>query len=238
MNQDNRTNKSVILVLIASLATFIVYSAVIFSICGFRDHQAVFWLSYVFMVVCVCVVSVSLILANQKTIQPRDRVLSFPIYQHCLIFFTAELLVSILFIILDKVGIPWGIPFSIQLVMLAIHIAFAVSCFYSKEVITNLQDKVRTNTTMMKMLCADAELLAEKISDPDTKKQATALAEAIRYSDNVSNEILQPMEAQIGQYITMAGMCADEKRFDEVKQCCVKAEALLRERNKKCSILK
>lgn len=213
------------------------YHVVLFSIAGFSGHGTAFWISYAFMVLGTVTVAFNCFRLEQSAIQPRDRVLGFPILKHCAVYLATELAVSVLFM-LRGAFCPNGIVLSVQLTLLVLHIVLVATCFQAKKTITELQDRTKRNTQMMLLLRADAEMLAEKTQDADAKKRAAALAEQLRYSDPVSNEALAVLEAQIGQTIAMATAYAEQGSAQEVVRCCEKAALLLQERNKKCALLK
>ncbi len=217
---------------------FVTYNIALFAISGFAGHGAEFWISYVFMLAAFVVVWFSGYKLRYQELQPKDWLLGYPILWHCAVHIGAEFVCSTVFMLLDKLDIPWGIVLAVQLILLAVHMVFVISCFVTKEIIDETQVKVKSATTFMKMLQADVEILAEKAADPETRQAFGKLAEEVKYSDHMSNEYLADIEESISQQVHAAGSFLDEQNTAAALECCRKAEQLLAERNKKCKLLK
>ena len=134
--------------------------------------------------------------------------------------------------------ISWKIGFIIQFIMLAAHIALVATSFLAKSTIEKTQTKVKDATNYIRLLQVDAEMVAQKCEDPETKTAFLKLAEAIRYSDPMSNPALFELEKQIAQHVSAADRCVFSKDYSGAMWCCKKASELLTERNKKCMVLK
>ena len=84
----------------------------------------------------------------------------------------------------------------------------------------------------IKSLQVDAEMLANTETDPEVKVALTKLAEAIRFSDPMSNEVLADIEAEIAAKVK-------ELKTAENKAEIIKVlDSLITERNKKAKLLK
>ncbi len=143
-----------------------------------------------------------------------------------------------MFMLLDRLAIPWGIVLAVQMILLAVHMVFVISCFVTKEIIDETQAKVSSSTMYMKMLQADAETLADRAADSEAAKAFRSFAEQIRYSDHMSNEALADIEGRIAEEVRSAGTFLDGGNTEAALGCCRKAQQLLEERNRKCKLLK
>lgn len=76
------------------------------------------------------------------------------------------------------------------------------------------------------------ELLADAEADKNVKRALQQLAEKIRFSDPMSSEELEELEAQI------SAKAAELKAADQKLPIINELNSLLVERNKKCKILK
>ena len=170
--------------------------------------------------------------------QPKDWLLGYPVLRHCTIYIILEFLASCVFIALDSRKCPWAVAFSVQIGLLAVHLVFVISCFLAKDIIEDVQDKVKADTTFAKLLKIDAEMIAEKTDDSEVKTKFLRLAEQIRYSDPKRNPVLEEMENQIAQLISDADIYVSVNDNKAAIANCEKAMALLSERNKKCKALK
>lgn len=227
-------NKKKTIAAVAALTVFVVYNAVLFVVSGFVGHGAAFWISYVFMLAAFVLIALNAALLGKRPIQPKDFLLSYPVLKHSTIYTVAEFIVSTLFMCLDKVMTSGAIPAAVQLVLLAVHIVFLSMCYYAKKTREDLQQKVNTSTQFMRKLRTDAETIADRISDADTKKVFSDFAEELRYSDPVSSPALSDIEARLSEVVDDAEDALADGRNDEAQSLCRKARLILKERNRLC----
>ena len=101
-----------------------------------------------------------------------------------------------------------------------------------REEINRVEEKVEKKVFYIKALQADVEMLASTETDSDTKAALTKLAEKIRFSDPMSNEILADLEAEITAKVK-------ELKTAENKSAIITVLiSLIIERNKKAKLLK
>lgn len=217
---------------------FVVYNVVLFVLCGFVGHGAAFWISYVFMIISFADVAVISYLLKGRSVLPKDWLLGYPILRHATIYIVIEFILSVSFMVGDYYKWKGSIAFATQMILLAVHLVFAISCFLAKEMIEEVQEKIQTNTTEMKLLQAEVEMVVEKTSDLDIKNAFRKLAEQVRYSDPVSNEYLSEIEREILTYVTSANVYLETNDKENALECYKRASLLLSERNKKCKALK
>lgn len=217
---------------------FVAYNVVLFVLCGFSGHGAAFWISYVFMVIAFADVAAIEYLLKGRSVLPKDWLLGYPILRHAAIYIIFEFILSATFIVGDYYKWKGTIAFAIQMISLAVHLVFVISCFLAKEMIEDVQEKVNISTTDMRLLQSEVEMIAEKTADTDVKNTFRNLAEQIRYSDPVSNEYLSALEREILTHVTNASVCVETNDREGALEGCKKASLLLIERNKKCKALK
>lgn len=232
----NVTRKSKMTAAILAIA-FIAYNLILFVLCGFREHSGVFWMSWVFMLVAFFAMAVAGVLLGQKGMFLRDWLFGYPIIKHSAVYIVAEFCASTLFIVLEH-HIKWGLAFAVQFLFLCIYGVCAVSCFLSKETIEEIHTKIEDKTGFWKLLRADAEMLVEKCTDPDMKLHLQQLAEAIRYSDPMSSELLLELEKEISSTVSECDKAVTSGELEKAEELCKKAQLLVKERNKKCKALK
>lgn len=237
MKEGKPTVKTFMIILIGAIC-FLTYNIVLFVLCGFADHGGAFWSSYVFMLFAFITLAVSLIFLRDRDYQPKDWLLGYPVLKHCTIYIILESIVSVLFMILDYQQCPWVLAFTIQMIFFAVHLVFIISCFLAKEMIEDVQSKVKVDTSYFKLLKADTEIVAEKCKDKEVKHAFVKLAEQIQYSDYVRNPALEPLERQISDLVSEANIFITLNDEKSALENCKKAMLLLLERNKKCQALK
>lgn len=232
----NLSKKGKMLAAILAIA-FIAYNVTLFTICGFTEHTAVFWISWLFMLAAFAAMTVSGVILGKRGLFLRDWLFGFPIVRHSTVYLIAELLASILFILFEDAVRP-GLAFGLQFLLLCIYGVCAVSCFLSKETIDDVHTRVSDKTRFIRLLCVDAEMLVEKCPDPATKEECRRLAEAIRYSDPVSSEALFELEKELSLTVSKCDDAIEAGDFTAARELCARAALQLTERNKKCKALK
>lgn len=226
-------------ILSAIAVIFLVLNAVIFAVFGFADHTSAFWISYIFLWVSFVTAVVSFMLLRTRSVQPRDWLLGYPIMKHCVIYLVLETLACLLFMALDVfTDLPWAVSFVVQIIIFAVHIVLNISCFLAKEMVEEVEVKVATNSKHLKILQVDVEMIADKSVNAEVKQAYTKLAERIRYSDPMSNELLKGLEAQLDEVVEQAKQAVAVSDDQNALILCQKADSLLTERNKKCMACK
>lgn len=219
------------------LIIFALYNILVFSIGGFIFHEAPFWISYVFVLIAFAVAVISVVGLGQSAVVLRDWLFGYPILRHCAIYLVLEVIVSVVFMLLEyQVG--WVLPFVIQILLLGIYGVLVLTCFISKSSIDQVHQKVQKKTQYIALLQAEAQTLCAKCSDPAVQAQCQKLAEAIRFSDPMSNDLLSALEQQLSATVAACSTALDMGNYELAGNLCEKAMVQLAERNAKCKALK
>lgn len=216
---------------------FAMYNIIVFAVFGFADHEPTFWISYVFMLIAFCVAALSAVQLGQSGMALRDWLFGYPIVRHCVIYVVVELILSMLFMGFEN-AMKWVFPFVMQTLLLGAYGILLISCFISKTAITEVHNKVEQKTRYISLLQVDAQMLCAKCNDDELKNKCQKLAEAIRYSDPVSNEALAALEAQLGNTIKACSDAITAGNIGLANELCDQAILQLQERNLKCKALK
>lgn len=232
MNKKFKSSSSLIF-----LIGFVAYNVVLFMIAGFEDHTGTFWTSYVFTLLAFGAVAVSGYATRYHNITMRDWIFGYPVIWHCTVFLVVQFVLSVVFMLFQE-DIDWGVAFAAQFLVLAVFAVMVISCFMSKQTITNVDSKIREATVFVKMLRADAELAAEKAADSAVRAAFKELAEQARYSDPMSNPVLADLEREITIQLAEARNYLSNGDDASAHECCKQASLLLKERNMKCKALK
>ena len=106
------------------------------------------------------------------------------------------------------------------------------------DIVERADAKVRTQTTFIKSLAADAEGLLANAKSDAVKAECKKVCEAVRYSDPVSSDALAGIEAQITVKFSAFSAAAEADDTEAVKAGEEELLALVRERNRRCRRLK
>ncbi len=244
MNKKGMGLRSIISMVVLAMF-FFAYNVSLFVIYGFLRYYNIvfggmaFWASYAFVVIAFGVVGITFLVTLLMKAELKDAFLRLPIYIHSFTFLALELIASAVFMAIGSI-IPWVwiIAIPAQLLLLVIHIAIIISCFFVKGHIKKVDDKVKDKTNFIKLLKVDVDVIAETAVDPEVRDAYIKLSEQVRYSDPMSHESLFELEKQILECLDFGKRCVEQGKNDAAIQNCQIASRMLFERNEKTRALK
>lgn len=209
------------------------YSLILFIVVD--DRNTNFWLGFGFTIVAFLLQVVADMYAIKST-KVKDVFMGLPIEEVGTIYLLIQIVLGITIIFIPIFNTTLAIVLSI-LVLAAFLIVF-ILLVVSKDVIENVDAKVRPKTNFIKLLLVDVELLRMKIEDPILKKQMKSLEESIVYSDPMSHGSLITVENMIEAKVAQLTEINDGGNLDNLKVLIREIELLIAERNMKCKALK
>ena len=213
------------------------YNIVLFAIAGFADHEASFWISYIFVLLAFGMAALTFVYLGKSGMILRDWLFGYPIMYHCAIYIVVELVLSVIFMLFEY-DLGWVLPFVLQILLMGVYAVFMLSCFASKAAITQVGEKVEKKTRYIALLQADVQVLCQKCADPELKIKLQKLAEDVRFSDPMSDPSLEELESKLSATVTACGEALDGGDLILAAEMQGKASDLLVERNVKCKALK
>lgn len=206
---------------------------VVFSIIAFLvpfEKTPVFWLSYMFAVIALGF-QIPLWNGVLGGNELKNKFLGFPILHIGSIYLIIQLIVSLAMMSIP--GISTWIAIVVDIVILAAACVCTISGDVARATIEKTEAKVQPKVAYIKTLKADVDVLISQEGNPEVKRELTALADIIRYSDPMSNSVLEGIENQIAGKIAMVANAGDNKieLITEIKE-------LMNQRNIKCKALK
>ena len=257
MNDKSGRTRSYVLLGVTGLV-FVVYNVVFLLLSAGNVHGANHWISYGFMLVAFIAVAVTTILSFGKFADAKDGFMRLPIFAHSIVYLLVELIASSIFMYIDyqivlskkmlylteamyyppAYDYVWILTFLVQFVILALHIGILVAAFSAKNTIQNIGYKVQDKTNYIRLLKVDAELIAQKATDPQVKSVFMKFAEDVRFSDPMSHDSLFELEKQIQECVNNAQNCLATGNNEGAIACCNAASNLIAERNLKTKVLK
>lgn len=219
---------------IVYLAIFLIYNLFVFLI--FKGFNAVFWVSYVFMVAAyllhiVCVLSIA------KNLSVRAVFFGIPLGAFSVYFVAAEFFASMVFMIFRRqAGVKVAV--FVQAILLCVFIVIAAISIMTRDTVLRVDSKIKENVSFIKGINVDVEMLLQRSSDAEVKGALRKLSETIKYSDPMSSSAVATQEQMIMQYLTELRVKFDAGDMAAVKELCPKIELLFVERNKKLMVSK
>ena len=196
-------------------------------------HTATFWVSFVFTLIAYTVVAAAMHIAFVKNPDAKSRFYGFPIAKIGVIYGAVQLITGLLFMALAAIAPVWA-----AVLVYAIALGAAVIGLISAEAVVSeihVQDaKLKKNVSLMRSLQSKVNQMAAQSENADIK----SLADALRYSDPVSNDAITDAEADLAAAVDELQSAYVDGDSEAAAELCRKASALLAERNRLCKLNK
>jgi len=213
----------------------VVYNVIVFAVPF--SKTPVFFISWLFTIAAICAQIYVILTAFYKGEDIKSKLYGFPIARVGAYYLVAQLVAGLVFITIGNF-----IPVWVPVVLFTLMLGAAIIGFVSVDAIRDEADrqdiKLKKDVSFMRALQSKAETIAGQIKDERLHKQAREFADALRYSDPVSNEALSEIETELIS-------CVDEIQEaisngdSEISSTLFKeAGTLLTERNRLCKLSK
>ena len=217
---------------------FAVFSVIAFAV-PFK-HSAVFWLSYVFAAVALAVQLYSYPKAfDFEGHDVRSKFYGFPLARLTTCYLIAQLVLSLLFILLSKfIDVKAWIPVVLYALLLGVFAVGFIAADSMKEEVERQDTVHKARVDTMRALQSKSAFIAGQCEDAETKKTLNKLAESFRFSDPVSSDALNDIEASLNALVDELQSAVLEKDYAAAGTLCTKVEATLADRNRMCRLNK
>lgn len=206
---------------------------VLFSIIDFvipKPKTASFWLSYIFAVVAFAVQCLIWHKASKAEKPPISRLLGYSVIHIGIVYLILQTITGLIFSIFSS--LPAWTAVIISIIILGISAVCLISSDMGITEVTRVEEKVKEKVLYIREIQTDIEILASKEENEEIKRQLSALAEKVRFSDPMSNEKLAEIEKAI------LSKTSELKTADNKGKLINEISSLIDERNIKCKIYK
>ena len=207
---------------------FVFFNVIAFAIPTAKT--ATFWIAYAFSVVAFALQIVIWKFAFKGTDTLKSKFLGIPLISVGITYLIIQIIAFAIFMALPLTA-SW-----IAIVVCALILGISAICLIGtetgREEIKRVEEKVEKKVFYIKALQVDIEMLASTETDSDTKAALTKLAEKIRFSDPMSNDVLTDLEAEITDKVN------ELKTVENKAEIITVLDSLITERNKKAKLLK
>lgn len=207
---------------------FVMYNLAVFLF--LKPATSVFWISYGFMVLAFGLQILGMYLSF-KEFSVQAAFFGIPLASFTLYYFFAELFMSFVFMIFQNINPK--IPAFLQLALLAVYAVVAIVSVATRDAAVGIKDDYDKKSKNMKVKAIDIEILRDEAKDPELKKQLGRLAEAIRYSDPMTNDAVADVDGRITLEVMALQTACEDGDLEGAKASCAKLQRLYVERNKK-----
>ena len=134
--------------------------------------------------------------------------------------------------------LPEWIASIVCIIILAFNAITIIKAATAADIVSGIDEKIKTQTFFIKSLSADAQSLMTSAKSDELRAEAKKIYEAIRYSDPMANAVLSDLDAQIEKQFNAF---SDAVKADDAELATETADALVEmveRRNQKCKLLK
>lgn len=198
-----------------------------------NDLKLVFWFSYGFLMLAFVFQIVS-ILTGRFESGVESVFFGIPLVTVSLFYLIISAVLSLTFMILVSLGV--AVPFMLMVVLECIilglyAIAFIISLSH-KEVVLEIDKNIKKNVFTIRTMVTDVECLAEAVENSHLKTKLNRLAEDIRYSDPMSNNLVTEVELKIKEVIADLEVLISNQDYTGTEAKISEAQLLISKRNK------
>ena len=167
----------------------------------------------------------------------RSRFYGFPIVRVGVYYLVAQLVISIIEMALAKV-LPTWVPLIINIILAAVAVIGCITVETMRDEIVQQDVKLKKNVSNMRELQSLSAALVSQCADETLKMTLQKLADEFRYSDPVSSEKTEDLEADMQAQLGDIQQALVDGDTDGAKRLCGKLTGTLAEGNRVCSINK
>lgn len=213
----------------------VLYNLIVFLVPFNRTN--VFWISYGFTIAAFVIASIAIYIGFIKQPDAKSKFYGFPILKIGVVYTAVQIIAGLIFMLLGTY-IPSWIPSILYAVIAGATVIGLVSADTVVEQIQVQDAKLKKDIFCMRELQSIACSLPGLCNNMDTKKKLENLADNMRYSDPISSKATSEAEAELKICIAELQRAVVENDLPGVAQLCIRAEALLKERNRLCKLNK
>lgn len=214
---------------IISLIILIGYNLIAFIIPSLKNTT--FWVAYCFSNLSIIISSLVILHAlDEQGINNKFK--NMPTVYATWSYLAIQLIMGFI-----EIYYPINFRYSILInaIILGLSIIILLGVNAGKKEIDRVEKKVQEKVFFIKELQADVEILVNKITNDNAKKELELLVETIKYSDPMSHSNLAAIENQITNEVTKLKQTED---IEDIKHICSELQQLFSERNKKAKLYK
>jgi hypothetical protein len=199
------------------------------------DRGAGFWTGYAFSILAILLTTVVYIRFFGQEL--RSKVYGWPLLTVVWRYLVAQMIVGLAQMALSPV-VPFKYGLAVNVVLLGACLLGLVVMEAAKEYVEHLDEKIEAKTYFIKTLREYTENLTSRAKDEGLKKTIKTLAEAVRYSDPMSNSQLSTIEDKIEAKVKELAEKVKKADVEAAQALCEEMQLLFADRNRKCKMLK
>lgn len=226
----NIKHRNAILIIIA-----IIYSVVVFMLPLVKGHT--FWISYLFTMLAIGIQWYAMHRAFDEGESWQSKFYGIPIARVSLSYCCIQIIVSLLFMSLSRV-IPVWIPITVCVIILGVAAIGLITADMVCNEVQRQDAEIKKEISNIRVLQSRLPIMIAQVQDDTLEQELKKFADELRYSDPVSNEILEKVENDLTSYMEELEKAVLGGDYTYASAVCQKAVILLAKRNELCRLNK
>lgn len=222
-------------VLAVVIIVLIAFSVIAFAVPFVKT--GLFWLSYIFAVISIFAQIYVLKVAFDGAESIKSKFYGFPIAQIGFFYMAAQVVVSLVFMILSAV-VPIWIAVVVDVLLLAAAAIGFIAADVVRDEVERQDVKLEADVSCMTTLRSVVYSLPAQCEDSKANKVLQELADDFRYSDPVSSNALKDIETDLENMVAQLQTAVTEENKTDILSIAKKTKNLLTERNRLCKLNK
>ena len=214
---------------------FALYNVIVFVVPNENYGTESFWIGYALITVAlVGNLASSFIALNSKTNAKLFN--NIPLITTSIVETVVSSIAGAVFIAVPGIK-SWAVVV-VSAVILAISAIVSVIAKSTADTVSDIDDKIKKQTSFIKGITLDAELLMSSAGNDEIKAEIKKVYEAFRFSDPMSSDALNDVEDRIQNQFNLLQEVVITENTEKVSQVSKDLLNLIDYRNKKCKISK
>ena len=212
--------------------------AVVYNVIAFAlpfPKTAVFFLSWIFTMAALAAQIYVIRTAFFKGEGVRSKLYGFPIARVGVIYLAVQAVLGLIFMALGTVAPIW-LPLVLYVILMGAALIGLITTEGAREEVERQDKKLIKDVSRMRKFQAHTKMLAREGQIPEAKEPLRELAEAFRYSDPVSSEVLREIEDTLADDLAHLQDAVALLEKEKALELCRKTRRDLEERNQLCRL--
>ena len=210
---------------------------VVFNVLAFViqfNWTSTFWVAYGFTLGAIVLSFATSFYAFRGDL--KSKFYGFPLINLAWMFLITNIILGLLFMGLSMC--PVQVPVVLFVILYAVYGIGLIATDATKEYVETVEQEIKEKTLFIKTLQMDMIEILSQVNDNTVKDALNKLSDDIRFSDHMSSERLEDIEADIEYEMLELKKAVDEENNDDIIVLAEKLRKLLKQRNQKCKLLK
>ena len=214
-------------------AVLVVYNVIVFAV-PFHKNP-VFFLSWLFTLAAIGAQTYVIRTAFYRGEGVKSKFYGWPIAKIGVMYLAAQLVLGLAFMALGfAVAVPVWLPLVLYVVLLGASAVGFVAADATRDEVVRQDVKLVKDVSFMRALQAKTASLPGLTQDAQLAGQLEKFAEEVRYSDPVSGEGLEDVEARLAASVDELSRALSDR--EDASGLVQRASTLLAERNRLCKL--